>query len=60
VKLKEVIKTLEMLKDEYDDSKLLIVDQIRDNEIDEAEKTFKKILGLRKSIAQMESLEISL
>ncbi|WP_225230290.1 hypothetical protein [Ureibacillus galli] len=59
MKLKQLIKDLEKLKDEYNDLKLLIEDRVRDNEIDEAKEDFERLLSLRSSIIEMEESEIT-
>lgn len=60
MKLKTVIEDLGKLKDKYDELKLLVVDQIRDNEIEEAKASFEEILSYKKSIEQMENIEITI
>jgi hypothetical protein len=60
VKLKTVIEDLEKLKDGYDELKLLIADQVRDNEIEEAKENFEKLQSLKNSIEQMENLEVQI
>lgn len=60
VKLSEVIKTLEKLKDSYTEKKLLVADQIKDDQIKEAKETFEKILELEKAIEQMENLQVQI
>ncbi|MBN6887487.1 hypothetical protein ACUXCC_002620 [Cytobacillus horneckiae] len=49
MKLKTVIEDLGKLTDKYDELKLLVVDQIRDNEIEEAKETFEEILSYNQS-----------
>ncbi len=58
VKLIKVIETLETLKNKYDDLRGLMEDQVRDNQIEEAKETFKEILEFKKSIEQMENLDV--
>ena len=60
VKLKEVINTLELLKDEYDNLRLLIADQVNDNEIEEATENLEKLKELKKAIGQMENLNVQI
>lgn len=58
VKLSEVLKTLETLKFSYEEKKLLVVEQINNNDMDKAKKTFEDIVGLEKAIEQMENLQV--
>lgn len=58
MKLIRMIKDLESLKDKYDDLKLLLEDQVRDNQIEEAKETFEELLSIKESIEQMENLEV--
>jgi len=58
VKLKDVIETLDNLKDSYNDLRLLIADQVRDKQIDEAKNNFEKLERLGKAIEQMENLNV--
>jgi hypothetical protein len=58
VKLKDVIETLEDLKDNYNDLRLLIADQVRDKQIAEAKNNFEKLERLGKAIEQMENLNV--
>lgn len=60
VKLKEVVETLEKLKDGYEELRLLIADQVRDNQITEARANFEKLESLGASIEQMESLNVQI
>jgi len=60
VKLKEVVNTLELLKDEYDELRLLIADQANDNEIEEATENLQKLKELKKAIEQMENLNVQI
>lgn len=58
VKLKDVIETLEKLKGSYENLRLLITDQVRDNQITEARDNFEKLQKLDESIKQMEDLDV--
>ncbi|MEK5417275.1 hypothetical protein [Paenibacillus sp. FSL L8-0708] len=58
VKLKDVIETLDKLKDRYDSLRLLIVDQVRDKQITEAKNNFEKLESLGIAIEQMENLNV--
>ncbi|OMD19197.1 hypothetical protein BJP48_11860 [Paenibacillus odorifer] len=58
VKLKDVIETLDKLKDRYDSLRLLIADQVRDKQIDEAKDNFEKLENLGEAIEQMENLNV--
>jgi len=58
--LLKVVKDLERLNDKYEHLKDLIVDQIRDNQIEEAQETFQEILSIKKAIKQMELLEVTI
>ncbi|MFX3616242.1 MAG: hypothetical protein ACE3JK_01760 [Sporolactobacillus sp.] len=58
VKLKTAIETLNKLKDKYDELRLLITDEINDNEIEEAKKDFEELQLLKNSIDQMENLNV--
>ncbi|OMD04717.1 hypothetical protein MKX34_11675 [Paenibacillus sp. FSL R5-0636] len=58
VKLKDVIETLDNLKDNYNDLRLLIADQVRDKQIAEAKDNFEKLESLGKAIEQMENLNV--
>jgi len=58
VKLKDVIESLERLKDGYNDLRLLIADQVRDKQIAEAKDNFEKLESLGKAIEQMENLKV--
>ncbi|KKO51116.1 hypothetical protein [Paenibacillus sp. DMB20] len=60
VKLKEVVKDLEKLKDSYDDLRLLITDQVRDNQIAEARSNFEKLESLGAAIEHMENLNVQI
>ncbi|MEK4193257.1 hypothetical protein [Paenibacillus sp. FSL L8-0323] len=58
VKLKDVIETLDKLNDRYDSLRLLIADQVRDKQIDEAKDNFEKLENLGEAIEQMENLNV--
>ncbi|MEK4191755.1 hypothetical protein NYE59_01585 [Paenibacillus sp. FSL L8-0323] len=58
VKLKDVIEALDKLKDRYDSLRLLIADQVRDKQIDEAKDNFEKLENLGEAIEQMENLNV--
>lgn len=60
VRLEEVVEMLNSLKNEYDNLRALIEDQVRDNEIDEAHENFHKLLDISNSINQMENLEVNM
>lgn len=59
-KLKKVIETLESLKDRYEDLKLLIADQVRDDQINEAKNNFEELQSVKKAIEQMENLDVQI
>lgn len=58
VKLKDVIETLDDLKESYNDLRLLIADQVRDKQITEAKDNFEKLESLGEAIEQMENLNV--
>lgn len=58
VKLIKVIETLKSLKENYDQLRGLIADQVNDDQIEEATENFKELQELKKAIEQMESLEV--
>jgi hypothetical protein len=58
VKLKDVIETLDKLKDSYEELRLLIADQVRDKQITEAKNNFEELESLGKAIEQMENLDV--
>ncbi|MEG0258450.1 MAG: hypothetical protein RR595_05680 [Lysinibacillus sp.] len=58
MKVIDFIRDLESWREKYDDLRGLIEDQIKDNQIDEAELNFAKLLKLKSIIAEMESFEI--
>jgi len=58
VKLKDVVETLEKLKGSYEELRLLIADQVKDNQIDEARSNFEKLESLGAAIEQMENLKV--
>lgn len=60
VNLSEANETLEALKDSYEKKKLLIEDQIHDDQIEKAKETFEQILGLQKAIERMENLQVQM
>lgn len=60
MKLKMIIEDLEKLKERYDDLRLLIADQVRDNQIIEAKKNFENLQSLEMAIEQIEKLDIDL
>ncbi|QHE63981.1 hypothetical protein FHE72_23610 (plasmid) [Rossellomorea vietnamensis] len=60
VELKKVIETLELLKDKYEELKLLIADQVRDDEIEEAIANFEELNEIKKAIEQMENLKVQI
>lgn len=58
VKLKQVIQTLENLKEGYEDLKDKIADEVRDDEIEKATAHFAELTSIKKSIEQMENLDV--
>ncbi|MEK3756782.1 hypothetical protein MHB73_21315 [Bacillus sp. FSL K6-6483] len=58
VKLAIVIETLNNLKDKRDEIRLLIADQVRDNEIEEATENLERLKELDNSIQTMENLKV--
>lgn len=58
VKFKDVNETLGILKESYESSKSYIIDEIRDDQIDEAKMSFEKLLQTKKAIEQMENLDV--
>lgn len=60
VKLTDVLETLEKLKDNYNQLRLLIADQVRDDQIPEAENSFEKLMKLKTAIEQMENLNVQI
>lgn len=60
VKLKEVIKDLEKLKESYENLVSLIADQVRDKQIDEASENLEKLKALRIAIEQMGNLNVQI
>lgn len=60
MKLKDAINDLEKLKDKYEGLKLLIADQVHDDEINEAKENFEQLLRLKDSIDQMENLNVQI
>lgn len=60
VKLTDVLDTLEKLKDKYNELRLLIADQVRDNQISEAKSNFEKLENLKIAIEQMENLSVQI
>lgn len=58
VKLATVIETLNNLKDKRDEIRLLIADQVRDNEIEEATENLERLRELDNSIKDMENLKV--
>lgn len=58
LKVIDFIEDLESWRDKYDNLRLLIQDQVKDNQIDEAELNFAKLLKLKSIIEGMENFEI--
>ncbi len=58
MKLVKLIETLELLREEYEKLKLLIQDQVKDDQIEEAKLNFDKLLETKKAIEQMEDMDI--
>lgn len=58
VKMKDAVETLNKLKDSYEALRLLIADQVRDNQIAEAKNNFEKLESLGQAIEQMENLDV--
>jgi hypothetical protein len=60
MKLKRMIEDLEKLRDGYEELRLLIADQVRDHQIDEAKENLDKLLRLKTAIEQMENIEVNI
>lgn len=55
-----MIEDLEKLRDGYEELRLLIADQVRDHQIDEAKENLDKLLRLKTAIEQMENIEVNI
>lgn len=60
VKLKDVVESIEKLRGAYGDLEGLIVDQVRDGQINDAANNIKKLQGYRDAIEQMENLNVQI
>ena len=58
--LKDVNKTLGILTKRYEEVKLLVAEEIHKDEIDRATKYIEELKNLRKSINQMENLNVQI
>jgi hypothetical protein len=58
VKFREVAKDIEKLQDRYEELRLLIADQVNDNEIAEAKSNLIELQSISVSIKQMENLDV--
>lgn len=58
VKLATVIETLNNLKDKRNKLRLLVADQVYDDEIEEATENFERLKELDNSIETMENLKV--
>lgn len=56
--VKEVMETIEKLKDSYDDLRANIADEFNDNNIDIALEKIEKLKSLRQAIEHAENLEV--
>lgn len=58
IKVSKIVKDLTNMEEEYDNLKLLIRDQITDDEISEAETNFRKLIRLKNDIRILENTEV--